>query len=476
MLALRLVRGSRPLVLLRRLLVAAASAGVGFLLLCTLGHALSHPGPDHTGSSALRLLWCLAPLAATVQLAAVVARTDPTARPRPGLSAVGLGPARVAAVAAASSALSCGVGSMLALLVFLHLRGDLTGLPFDGKAAESLAAGRPLPLAAVLTLLALAPLAAAAATALTLRPRSAAGSFPGPAFTPGAGSGPAAGSGFGSASGSGPAAGPGYGSTSGSGSAASSSFHLTSGSGPAAGSGYGSISGSGPVAGSGSGDPARASAAGSPASTAAAPSSPPAGLPWGVALTAAGLAVETYASRGSGSSRPLPLPGHPEIVPAGVLAGWALTALGLALAGPGLVHLCGFLLQAVRPGAVRLLAGRTLQGEARRIGRPLGVVCATASGVLAARALYTGTDAAPSFGPLTGLGAGLVLACTTATLLTVALETKQSRAPLTQALVRQGAPTRTLRVAALVRTLALLALFAPLTWAVASLAAAPLAS
>ncbi|GHH52221.1 hypothetical protein [Streptomyces candidus] len=438
MLALRLVRGSRPLVLLRRLMVAAASAGVGFLLLCTLGHALSHPGPDHTGSSALRLLWCLAPLAATVQLAAVVARTDPTARPRPGLSAVGLGPARIAAVAAASSALSCGVGSMLALLVFLHLRGDLTGLPFDGKAAGLLAADRPLPLAAVLTLLALVPLAAAAATALTLRPRRDAGARAGAAVKLGAGSG-------GAVSGSDPRPGPG------------------------SGSGMG-------LWGSGADGVGRNSAAGSPAPAPPVPASPPAGLPWGVALTAAGLAVETYASRGTGSSRPLPLPGHPEIVPAGVLAGWALTALGLALAGPGLVHLCGFLLQAVRPGAVRLLAGRTLQGEARRIGRPLGVVCATASGVLAARTLYTGADAAPSFGPLTGLGAGLVLACTTATLLTVALETKQSRAPLTQALVRQGAPTRTLRVAALLRALVLLALFAPLTWAVATLAAAPLAA
>ena len=35
--ALRLARGTHPLVLLRRLLVPAASAGVGFLLLCTLG-------------------------------------------------------------------------------------------------------------------------------------------------------------------------------------------------------------------------------------------------------------------------------------------------------------------------------------------------------------------------------------------------------------------------------------------------------
>ncbi len=36
------------------------------------------------------------------------------------------------AVSATTTALSCTLGSMLALLVFLHLRGDLTGMPFDG--------------------------------------------------------------------------------------------------------------------------------------------------------------------------------------------------------------------------------------------------------------------------------------------------------------------------------------------------------
>ncbi|NEE18458.1 hypothetical protein G3M58_69820, partial [Streptomyces sp. SID7499] len=64
MLALRLARGSHPLVLVRRLLVAAASAGVGFLLLCALGYAAGHPA---SAGSVLRLLWCFVPLAATVQ-------------------------------------------------------------------------------------------------------------------------------------------------------------------------------------------------------------------------------------------------------------------------------------------------------------------------------------------------------------------------------------------------------------------------
>ena len=169
MLALRLTRGSHPLVLVRRLALAAASAGVGFLLLCTLGYAAGHPA--HASGSVLRLLWCAVPLAATVQFAVAVARTDPSTRPRPGLFAAGLGPARLALLAAISTAVSTTLGSVVALLFFLHLRGDLTGLPFDGGAAEFLGAGTPLPLAAALMLLALVPLASSAAGGLALRSR-----------------------------------------------------------------------------------------------------------------------------------------------------------------------------------------------------------------------------------------------------------------------------------------------------------------
>ncbi|MFC8078699.1 hypothetical protein ACFUN8_24550 [Streptomyces sp. NPDC057307] len=383
MLALRLARGSQFLVLLRRLLVAAASAGVGFLLLCTLGWAMNHPE-----GSLLRLLWCVLPLAATVQFAVAVARTDPSTRPRPGLSAVGLGPAQLTALAAASTTLSCTLGSVVALLFFLHLRGDLTGLPFDGAASDLLGAGQPLPLAAALTLLAVVPVLATVATGLALRPRRTA-----------------------------------------------------------------------PVDGT---DPERP----------ATPKPAPSGLPWGVALTAAGLAVETYASRG-GSGAPLPLPGRFEGSPAGVLAGWSLTAFGLALAGPGIAYLCGRLLQMLRPGATRLLAGRVLMDEAVRIGRPLGVVCAVVAGGFAAAALYGPGDPRP-FGPLTGLGATLIVGCTVATLLTAVLEARHARTDTTAALVRVGAPTGLLRTAAALRAGALLAVFGPLTWAIAALAAVPL--
>lgn len=381
MLALRLARGTHPLVLTRRLLVAAASAGVGFLLLCTLGYAVGHPAQSST--SVLRLLWCALPLAATVQFAVAVARTDPSTRPRPGLSAIGLGPVRLTAVAAASTAVACTLGSMVALLFYLHLRGDITGLPFDGAAAELLAADQPVPLAAALTLLAILPVVAATAAGLALRPRTA---------------------------------------------------------------------------------PAEPEDVEKPV---------PSGLPWGVALVAVGLAVETYAGR-SGSGDGLPLPGHFDGSPAGVLAGWVLTACGLALAGPGLTYGCGRLLQTIRPGATRLLAGRVLMDESRRIGRPLGVVCAVLSGTLAAAALYSSGTGPAAFGPLTGLGAALVMACTTATLLTAALESKQCRTHTTEALLRLGAPPTVLRTAALMRTGALVAVFLPLTWIVAELAALPL--
>ncbi|MFE7467908.1 hypothetical protein ACFU6R_27890 [Streptomyces sp. NPDC057499] len=395
MLALRLARGSHPLVLLRRLLVAAASAGVGFLLLCALSNAAAHPA--HAGAAVPRLLWCLVPLAATVQFAVAVARTDPSTRPRTGLSAVGLGPARLAVLGAVSTAVSCTLGSTVALLLFLHLRGDLSGLPFDGAAAGLLGAGAPLPLAAALMLLALVPVTAAGLSAYALRAERT----PAPAVPK-----------------------------------AADPDVLT--------------------------EPEPS-----------APAAPPTGLPWGVALAALGLAVEAYMSRSGGRSL-LPLPGRLEATPAGVLAGWTLAAVGLAMAGPGLAHLCGRLLQAVRPGAVRLLAGRVLMDEARRIGRPLGVVCAVLAATVAGYALY-GAGAHP-LGPLTALGGVLVLGCTTATLLTSALEARQDRARTARALLRLGAPASALRAATVLRATALLLVFAPLTWLVAELAALPLAA
>ncbi|EDY51584.1 hypothetical protein SSCG_04375 [Streptomyces clavuligerus] len=74
MLALRLTLGAGPLPLLRRLLVTAASAGVGVLLLSSLGFALAHPGDP---AAALRMAWCSAPLASALYFEFTEVRTDP---------------------------------------------------------------------------------------------------------------------------------------------------------------------------------------------------------------------------------------------------------------------------------------------------------------------------------------------------------------------------------------------------------------
>ncbi|MFJ3648429.1 hypothetical protein [Streptomyces murinus] len=446
MLDLRLTRAARPAVQLRRLLVAAASAGTGFLLLSCLGYALKRP--EAAGSGALRLAWCVVPVAATVYLALAVARTDPGTRPRPGLSAIGLGPARLMAVSALVTALSTTLGSLVALSLFLHLRGDLTGLPFDGAAASFLAAGKSLPLAATLTLLAVVPVVATVAVALALRPRD-----PRPVTRPQRRYLP-----FVRQAG-GPAVG-----------------------GPTAGGRTGEVEAAGGGGAAGEGTPAAAAPAGvidprftSPSLTDKAdddkgPGDTPAGLPWAVALVAAGLTAQAYAGRTP------PTPAFTfTTVPTGAglfLLGWLLTAVGLVLAAPGLTHLCGRLLQCARPGALRLLAGRGLMAEATRIGRPLGILCAVTAAGYAVTTLYDSPGR--PFGPLSALGALVVAGCAFATLLTVAVETRQGRAETTDALLRLGAPATVLRGAAALRAVALLAFFAPLTLAIAALAAFPL--
>ncbi|MFF9818281.1 hypothetical protein [Streptomyces sp. NPDC014006] len=462
MVALRLTRGARPAVQLRRLLVAAASAGTGFLLLCTLGYALGHPGAS-PASLLLRLAWCVVPLAATVWFALAVARTDPATKPRPGLSAVGLGPARLMAIAALTTALSTVLGSVLALLVFLHLRGDLTGMPFDGAASQFLAADQPLPVPAALTLLAVLPVTASALVAFARRPRE-----PRPRPTPhpygrfGAYSTTAVRETFGA-----------YGRF---GARLRGSEPVSRPQPPA-----------GPAAGAAPADtdvltraPGEATDPDGPQETPAesthpappAEPHPTALLPWGVTLLTAGLATEAYATRTTDPTA-LPMPGGLTTGPVTVLLGWLLTAAGLALAGPGLTHLTGRLLQAVRPGALRLLAGRVLMAEATRIGRPLGVVCAVASAAFATTALRD--DGSPALGPLTTLGALVVAGCAMATLFTAAVEARQDRADTIAALLRLGAPPTMLRSAAALRAAALLAVFGPLTLLVAELAALPLA-
>ncbi|MEU6810665.1 hypothetical protein ABZ920_17105 [Streptomyces sp. NPDC046831] len=493
MLALRLTRLARPAVQLRRLTVCAASAGTGFLLLCALGYALAHPAMP--AAAVLRLCWCAVPLAATVYLAVAVARTDPGTRPRPGLSAVGLGPGRLLAVSAATTALSCGFGSVAALIAFLRLRGDLGGGPLTGTSAEFLAPGGPLPVPAMLTLLCLVPAAASLAVAVALRPRDPRP----PAATRAAGRGYGR---FGAYPRTG--ARETFGAYGRFGARWKAVARPEPSDGPDGGAGRPAPRTAGARAAAGAGDrqgaatsrvpghPAGARAAAGALATAEerpdprtgpgqerdgldpdrppAPRKTPGGLPWGIAVLAAGLAAEAYASRTAPASSPA-LPGGLAVGSAAVLVGWLLTAVGLALAGPGLTHLCGRVLQSVGPGALRLLAGRVLMEEAGRIGRPLGLLCAVASGTYA---MLTLSGGAPDVGPLTSLGTLLVAGCALATLLTTAVEARQARAETVAALLRLGAPATMLLAAAALRVTAVLVLFTPLTLAVAHLAALPL--
>lgn len=400
MLSLRLARGAHPLVLLRRLLVAVASSGACFLLLCSLGYAVAHP--NATEQSLVRLLWCAVPVAAVAQFAVTVARSDPATRPRDGLDAIGFGPVRLSLLAATSTALSCGLGSAAALLVYLELRGDLGGTPLSGTASGLLDGDAALPWAATLTLLGLLPALAAGACAIALRPRKE-----------------------------------------------------------------------------------RAGGASRTVSTASAPASAKddrrghAGLPWGVATIACGLALEAYVGHAPAPAPDslLALPGQDGGTSPGLMGGWLLASLGLVLAGPGLTHWSGTLLSAGRPGPMRLLAGRILQDTANRLGRPLGVLCAVAAGTLAAVELYGAAwerSGPRPFGPLTGLGAAVVMACVTATAITAAIDTRHSRVETSAALLRLGIPASLLRGAAAVRTGVLLIVLAPLTWVIAELTALPL--
>ncbi|MQY15957.1 hypothetical protein SRB5_61490 [Streptomyces sp. RB5] len=366
MLALRLARGARPGATLRRLLVAGASAGVGFLLLAALGQA-----------SVPWLLWCAVPMAAVTHFAVVVARTDPYARPTAVQAAAGFGPVNVPVLAAVSTLVSCLAGSAVGLLFFLHLRGEIAGLPFDGAAAGLLGAGGPLPPAAALTLLVVPPVLAAGASAFGLRPVAAA---------------------------------------------------------PA------------------------------PSGDRAAGLSAPGDLPWGAALVATGLAIGAYASRSGAGG------GLGELSPA-VLGSWGVIALGMVLAGPGMTYLAGRALCVLRPGALRLFAGRVLLEEARRIGRPLGALSAVGAGILVT--LQAGGQG-PRLGPIVVTGAGLVVGCAVATVLIAALETRGVRADTTAALRRLGTPAGVLRGAVALRAAALVAVFGPAVVLVAQLAVLPL--
>lgn len=366
-LGLRVLRGSGTAVLGRWALVAAASAGTGLLLLSALGWALAHP---QRGSydALVRLGWCLLPVVATVQLATAVGRAQPEGWPRTGLAAVGLGRTGVVVLSAVNTAVVSAFGSLLALAVFLQMRGDVTGEPFHGVGTGVLAPGKPLPLAGAVTLLALVPVAAAATGAAGLRPSP-----------------------------------------------------------------------------EGEGDA-------------------PGALPWGVALATVGLAVQVTAPRG----HEVPLPSGFGTIPPLAVCGWAVTTAGVMLAGPGVAHFCGRVLAFHRPGAARLLAGRALQSEAPLIGRPLGLLAATASVAMSAY------DVHHPVGPVTAFAAFLIVMCVLASTALACHASAHARTPTTTLLRELGGPPSLLREAVALRAAALLLAFVPVALLIAALATLPI--
>ncbi|SDP05317.1 hypothetical protein [Actinacidiphila guanduensis] len=329
MLSLRVLKGSGPAAASRWLLVGLASCGTGLLLLGALGWALAHPNAG-TSDAVVRLGWCVVPVVVTVQLAVAVARAQPAAWPRAGLDAAGLGRSGLVLLGAASAAVVCAAGSVVALPLFLLLRGDLAGGPYHGIAPGLLATGHHLPPAGVVTLLAVVPVAAGV-TAATGR--------------------------------------------------------LGTG---------------------------RRTSSDEPSGT-------PSGLPWGIALVAAGLGVEAGAPGG----HDIPLPSGLGSIASAAAGGWVLAAVGLVLAGPGLVHLGGRLLAAFRPGAIRLLSGRALQQEAHRIGPPLGLLSAATAAAVSAHGLRPGHP----LGHVTVFAATLVAVCVLAIAAMAAVESRSTRRP-----------------------------------------------
>jgi hypothetical protein len=460
---------------IRRLLVALASGGTGLLMLCALGYAMGHQ-QAHDGA-ALRLAWCVVPLAVTADLAAAVARTDPGTRPRPGVFAAGLGPGRLMMISVLTTAVTCLLGSVLALLCFLQLRGNLVGPPFGGTADELLAADRPLPVAALLMLLGTVPLTACAATAVALRPGRApdpagvlddTGPDGTPAFLTASAplvlSSPSPGSSSSPSLAPSPASSPSLAPSPASSPSLTASASLTPSASPAAS--VPAVSRSLPAPLTREALPVGAL---SPARELPSAGARPGGLPWGIALLALGVAVQAHTAPADRVTSGPPLPGAGADGSLGALGGWVLTAFGLALAGPAVAFACGWLLQIGQPGGLRLLAGRILQQEAWRVGRPLGVLCAVASSMFTAGTLAAQDE--PGAVPLLG---GLVVAgCTLTTLLMGVAQARQARARTTALLLRLGAPASLLRTAAAVRTGTLLAVFTPLAWGVAQLVALP---
>ncbi|MFE4514508.1 hypothetical protein ACFRMQ_10015 [Kitasatospora sp. NPDC056783] len=199
---------------------------------------------------------------------------------------------------------------------------------------------------------------------------------------------------------------------------------------------------------------------------------------WRIALATGlgviGAALELIALRpgAEADGRPVHLPAGLGTTSTAALGGWAASALGLALLTGPLLAWAGRLLAVGRPTPLRLLAGRGLTAQARRLGAPLAVLTLAVALVLTTIRYWIGTP--DSADALPAVEACLVLGCAVAALLARLAEVRTDRREVTEALLRLGTSPRLLFGAVALRTLAVGSTLLLTGGATAALAAAGL--
>ncbi|MQS14206.1 hypothetical protein F7Q99_18495 [Streptomyces kaniharaensis] len=195
-------------------------------------------------------------------------------------------------------------------------------------------------------------------------------------------------------------------------------------------------------------------------------------LPIGLAVV--GLALELLALRpgAAADGRPVHLPAGLGSTSVAAFGGWAASALGLALLTGPLLSWTGRVLALGRPTPLRLLAGRGLTAQARRLGTPLAVLTLVVAVVLTTIRYWIGTP--DSADVLPAVEACLVLGCTAAAVAARLAEVRTDRRDVTDALLRLGASPRLLVGAVALRTLAVGTTLLVTGGATAALAAAGL--
>ncbi|MFI9364704.1 hypothetical protein ACIG5E_27180 [Kitasatospora sp. NPDC053057] len=173
-----------------------------------------------------------------------------------------------------------------------------------------------------------------------------------------------------------------------------------------------------------------------------------------IGLVVIGAALELIALRpgAPADGRPIRLPAGLGTTSTAALGGWAACALGLALLTGPLLAWTGRLLAVGRPTPLRLLAGRGLTAQARRLGPPLAVLTLVVAMVLTTIRYWIGTP--DSADALPAVEACLVLGCAAAAVIARLAEVRTDRRVVTEALLRLGTSPRLLFGAVALRTLA----------------------